>query len=265
MNPPSPPSNATAASNITIPPILPIDPPDNTTARSSSTMSNIRAENTTNIGSTNTADSSSNTTDNSSNTTIATTNTTGTQPSPQPPRLPSSAANTTTSMQPQPSSIFPSSILPSSMPSPRRPFTPLQGSRCFRLRLTPPPVDSFWSVTVYNASNLNLLEGVTKFGVGDRTPGLLVRLSCLRLTPPLVDSFWSVTIYNASNLNLLEGVTMFGVGYRTPGLLVSLSCLRLTLFWSTPSGLSPSTMLLISTFWRESASLASVTVHPAYW
>ncbi|CAI5464051.1 unnamed protein product [Closterium sp. Yama58-4] len=153
VSPPSPPSNITAASNTTVPPINPIDPPISTTSHSSSTGNNIHAENTT------TTDSSD---------TTATTNTTGTQPSPQPPSLLSLAANSTTSMQPQLPSIFPSSL-----PSPRRPFTPLQGSRCFRLRLTPPPVDSFWSVTVYNASNLNLLEGVTKFGVGDRTPGLL--------------------------------------------------------------------------------------------
>ncbi|CAI5529829.1 unnamed protein product, partial [Closterium sp. Naga37s-1] len=150
----------TNASNTTTPPTMPptssanaTASPVSSTAGNSSTMSNIRAENTTTTVSSDTTASS---------------NTTGTQPSPRLPSLPSPPANNATSLQPQPSSIF-----PSSMPSPRRPFTRLQGSRCFRLRLTPPPVDSFWSVTVYNASNLNLLEGVSKFGVGDRTPGLL--------------------------------------------------------------------------------------------
>ncbi|CAI5530088.1 unnamed protein product, partial [Closterium sp. Naga37s-1] len=158
---------ATNASNTTTPPTMPptsfesanaTASPVSSTAGNSSTMSNIRAENTTTTA-------SSDTTANS--------NTTGTQPSPRLPSIPSPPANNTISLQPQPSSIFPSSIPLSSMPSPRRPFTRLQGSRCYRLRLTPPPVDSFWSVTIYNASNLNLLEGVNKFGVGDRTPGLI--------------------------------------------------------------------------------------------
>ncbi|CAI7833403.1 unnamed protein product [Closterium sp. NIES-53] len=78
-------------------------------------------------------------------------------------------ANTTQTSPERPS-------LPSSLPPFRRfpLFVPLEGPLCFRLRLAPPPVDSFWSVTIYNSTSLNLLEGVNKYGVGDRTPGLIV-------------------------------------------------------------------------------------------
>ncbi|CAI5948106.1 unnamed protein product [Closterium sp. NIES-64] len=82
-------------------------------------------------------------------------------------------SNTTTPFNTTQTSPEPPSL--PSLPPFRRfpPFVPLEGPLCFRLRLTPPPVDSFWSVTVYNSTSLNLLEGVTKYGVGDRTPGLL--------------------------------------------------------------------------------------------
>ncbi|CAI6000966.1 unnamed protein product [Closterium sp. NIES-64] len=84
-------------------------------------------------------------------------------------------SNTTTPFNTTQTSPEPPSL--PSLPPFRRfpPFVPLEGPLCFRLRLTPPPVDSFWSVTVYNSTSLNLLEGVTKHGVGDRTPGLLTR------------------------------------------------------------------------------------------
>ncbi|CAI5983355.1 unnamed protein product [Closterium sp. NIES-65] len=93
-------------------------------------------------------------------------------------------SNTTTPFNTTQTSPEPPSL--PSLPPFRRfpPFVPLEGPLCFRLRLTPPPVDSFWSVTVYNSTSLNLLEGVTKYGVGDRTPGLLVS-PLLPFTSPL--------------------------------------------------------------------------------
>ncbi|GJP66464.1 hypothetical protein CLOP_g23394 [Closterium sp. NIES-67] len=164
--PPSTPATTPTPSNITGPPVNPFDPPSSTaTARANQTSPQPPMILSPNAN----------------------------QTSPQPPIAPSPSANLTT-LQPQMSS-----------PHRFRPFIPLQGSRCFRLRLTPPPVDSFWSVTLYNASSLNLLENVTKFGVGDRTPGLLYnpdRTVTIYIQPTSpgqsLDANWIPTV-NATN------------------------------------------------------------------
>ena len=55
-------------------------------------------------------------------------------------------------------------------------FTVLNGNGIYRLvKFSPPPVPSngFWSLTVYNLTSLFLPEGLQKYNVGDRTPGLV--------------------------------------------------------------------------------------------
>lgn len=51
---------------------------------------------------------------------------------------------------------------------------PLNGESCYELRLpAPPPVDAFWSMTMYDAHNFYLVENLLKrYSIGDRTPGL---------------------------------------------------------------------------------------------
>lgn len=51
----------------------------------------------------------------------------------------------------------------------------LTGSRSYQLRLpTLPPVDAFWSLTMYSLPNFYLVENpINRYSVGDRTPGLV--------------------------------------------------------------------------------------------
>lgn len=51
---------------------------------------------------------------------------------------------------------------------------PLNGERRHELRLpAPPPVDAFWSLTMYDAHKLYLVENpINRYSIGDRTPGL---------------------------------------------------------------------------------------------
>lgn len=51
---------------------------------------------------------------------------------------------------------------------------PLDGERRHELRLpAPPPVDAFWSLTMYDAHKLYLVENpINRYSIGDRTPGL---------------------------------------------------------------------------------------------
>ncbi|MFB7665721.1 DUF1254 domain-containing protein [Kitasatospora sp. NPDC056138] len=51
---------------------------------------------------------------------------------------------------------------------------PLTGARSYTLRLDgPPPVDAFWSVTVYDLPGRRLTENlIGRYSIGDRTPGL---------------------------------------------------------------------------------------------
>ena len=51
---------------------------------------------------------------------------------------------------------------------------PLDGSRCYELRLeTPPPVDAFWSLTMYDVPDFYLVANpANRYSIGDRTPGL---------------------------------------------------------------------------------------------
>jgi hypothetical protein len=53
---------------------------------------------------------------------------------------------------------------------------PLTGERCYTLRFAPgalPPVDAFWSLTMYDARDYMLVDNpVDRYAVGDRTPGL---------------------------------------------------------------------------------------------
>jgi hypothetical protein len=51
---------------------------------------------------------------------------------------------------------------------------PLDGSRRYELRLeTPPPVDAFWSLTMYDVPDFYLVANpVQRYSIGDRTPGL---------------------------------------------------------------------------------------------
>ncbi|MEV0119279.1 DUF1254 domain-containing protein [Streptomyces sp. NPDC050844] len=51
---------------------------------------------------------------------------------------------------------------------------PLDGSRSYTLRFEkPPPVDAFWSVTMYGLPDYYLVDNpVDRYSIGDRTPGL---------------------------------------------------------------------------------------------
>jgi hypothetical protein len=51
---------------------------------------------------------------------------------------------------------------------------PLDGSHRYELRLAiPPPVDAFWSFTMYDVPNFYLVANpVDRYSIGDRTPGL---------------------------------------------------------------------------------------------
>jgi hypothetical protein len=50
----------------------------------------------------------------------------------------------------------------------------LEGDRRYELRFeTPPPVDAFWSVTMYSLPDFYLVENpIGRYSIGDRTPGL---------------------------------------------------------------------------------------------
>lgn len=54
--------------------------------------------------------------------------------------------------------------------------TPLNGARRYRLRFTPgqlPPVNAFWSITLYDAEDFMLVpNAINRFSIGDRTAGL---------------------------------------------------------------------------------------------
>ncbi|MEV0324427.1 DUF1254 domain-containing protein [Streptomyces sp. NPDC050658] len=52
---------------------------------------------------------------------------------------------------------------------------PLDGSRSYTLRFEkPPPVDAFWSVTMYDVPDYHLVANpAERYSVGDRTPGLV--------------------------------------------------------------------------------------------
>ena len=51
---------------------------------------------------------------------------------------------------------------------------PLDGNNSYELRLpTPPPVDAFWSLTMYDGSDFYLVANpMNRYSIGDRTPGL---------------------------------------------------------------------------------------------
>lgn len=51
---------------------------------------------------------------------------------------------------------------------------PLEGDQSYTLRFEkPPPVDAFWSVTMYGLPDRNLVDNpVDRYSIGDRTPGL---------------------------------------------------------------------------------------------
>jgi hypothetical protein len=53
---------------------------------------------------------------------------------------------------------------------------PLNGQNSYELRLeTPPPVDAFWSLTMYDAKRFYLVDNpIDRYSIGDRTPGLVV-------------------------------------------------------------------------------------------
>ena len=53
---------------------------------------------------------------------------------------------------------------------------PLSGENRYELRLpTPPPVDAFWSLTMYDADEFYLIANpINRYAIGDRTPGLKV-------------------------------------------------------------------------------------------
>jgi hypothetical protein len=51
---------------------------------------------------------------------------------------------------------------------------PLDGAHRYELRLTsPPPVDAFWSLTMYDVPDFYLVaNSIDRYSIGDRTPGL---------------------------------------------------------------------------------------------
>ncbi len=51
---------------------------------------------------------------------------------------------------------------------------PLNGKNKYKLHLDPvPPVEAFWSVTIYNAANhLYVANAIDRYAIGDRTPGI---------------------------------------------------------------------------------------------
>jgi hypothetical protein len=51
---------------------------------------------------------------------------------------------------------------------------PLDGTNRYELRLaTPPPVDAFWSLTMYDVPDFYLVANpIDRYSIGDRTPGL---------------------------------------------------------------------------------------------
>ena len=51
---------------------------------------------------------------------------------------------------------------------------PLSGARRYRIRFPqPPPVDAFWSLTMYDLPNYYLVANpIDRYSIGDRTPGL---------------------------------------------------------------------------------------------
>jgi hypothetical protein len=51
---------------------------------------------------------------------------------------------------------------------------PLDGANRYELRLTsPPPVDAFWSLTMYDVPDFHLVTNpIDRYSIGDRTPGL---------------------------------------------------------------------------------------------
>ena len=55
--------------------------------------------------------------------------------------------------------------------------SPLDGNRRWSLRFAPgalPPVDLFWSLTMYALPDRNLVENpIARYSIGDRTPGLM--------------------------------------------------------------------------------------------
>lgn len=52
---------------------------------------------------------------------------------------------------------------------------PLVGTNTYELRLeTPPPVDAFWSLTMYDTPRFYLVDNpIDRYSIGDRTPGLV--------------------------------------------------------------------------------------------
>jgi hypothetical protein len=49
----------------------------------------------------------------------------------------------------------------------------LDGSRAYELTLLPPPVEAFWSLTMYDFPNFYLVANpIDRYAIGDRTPGL---------------------------------------------------------------------------------------------
>ena len=49
----------------------------------------------------------------------------------------------------------------------------LDGSRAYKLTLVPPPVEAFWSLTMYDFPNFYLVANpIDRYAIGDRTPGL---------------------------------------------------------------------------------------------
>jgi hypothetical protein len=53
---------------------------------------------------------------------------------------------------------------------------PLDGANRYEMRFeTPPPVDAFWSLTMYDVPDFYLVDNpIDRYSIGDRTPGLVV-------------------------------------------------------------------------------------------